>query len=56
MDKANGYLFALTKQVQVANSVSFLTQKILMQAARDRKVRAKDILYIHDTIGKRSGS
>jgi hypothetical protein len=36
--------------VQVANPVSFLTQKILIQDARDRKDRAKDILYIHDTI------
>jgi hypothetical protein len=34
----------------VANPVSFVTQKILIQDARDHKDRAKDILYIHDTI------
>jgi hypothetical protein len=36
--------------VRVANPVSFLCQKILIQDARERKDRAKDILYIHDTI------
>jgi hypothetical protein len=36
--------------VQVANPASFLAQKILIQDARDRNDRAKDILYIHDTI------
>jgi len=50
LSKSNGYPFASAKQVQVANPVSFLTQKILIQDARDRKDRAKDILYIHDTI------
>jgi ABC-type uncharacterized transport system ATPase subunit len=42
--------------VQVANPVSFLTQKILIQDVRDRKDRAKDILYIHDTIETFAGS
>ena len=46
----NGYPFASAKQVQVAIPVSFITQKILIQDARDRKERVKDILYIHDTI------
>jgi hypothetical protein len=50
LSKTNGYPFASAKQVQVANPVSFLTQKILIQDARDRKDRAKDILYIHGTI------
>jgi hypothetical protein len=50
LSETNGYPFASAKQVQVANPVSFLTQKILIQDARDRKDRAKDILYIHDTI------
>jgi len=56
LDKTNGYPFASTKQVQVANPVSFLTQKILIQDARDRKDRAKDILYIHDTIETFAGN
>jgi len=50
LSKTNGYPFASAKQVQVANPVSFITQKILIQDARDRKERVKDILYIHDTI------
>ncbi|MGA2264177.1 MAG: GSU2403 family nucleotidyltransferase fold protein [Acidobacteriota bacterium] len=56
LDKTNGYPFVSTKQVQVANPVSFLTQKILIQHARDRKDRAKDILYIHDTIETFAGN
>jgi hypothetical protein len=56
LSKTNGYGFASTKQVQVANPVSFITQKILIQYARDRKDRAKDILYIHDTIEAFSGN
>ena len=56
LDKTNGYPFASTKQVQVANPVSFLTQKILIQDTRDRKDRAKDILYIHDTIETFAGN
>ncbi len=42
LSKTNGYPFASTKHVRVANPVSFLTQKILIQDARDRKGRAKD--------------
>jgi hypothetical protein len=49
-NKTNGYPFESTKHVRVANPVSFLSQKILIQDVRDRKDRAKDILYIHDTI------
>jgi len=30
----------------VANTVSFLTQKILIQDARDRKDRAENILFL----------
>lgn len=36
--------------LQVANPVSFIAQKILIQKERPREDRAKDILYIHDTI------
>lgn len=50
LDESSGYPFASAKYVQVANPVSFLTQKILIQGVRDRKDRAKDVLYIHDTI------
>lgn len=44
--------FPLTDEtrVQIANPVSFLTQKVLIHRRRNRDERAKDILYIHDTI------
>jgi hypothetical protein len=56
LSKSNGYPFASARQAQVANPVSFLTQKILIQDVRDRKDRAKDILYIHDTIETFAGN
>ena len=37
-------------QIQVANPVNYLTQKLLIHAKRDPDSRAKDILYIHDTL------
>ena len=36
--------------MQIANPASFLAQKILIHRERDYKDRAKDLLYIHDTI------
>jgi hypothetical protein len=45
----------VTIRVPVCN-LSFLTQKILIQDVRDRKDRAKDILYIHDTIETFAGN
>lgn len=50
LHKAAGYPFENAKQVQITNPVTFLMQKILIQNVRDRKDRAKDALYIHDTI------
>lgn len=37
-------------RVQVANPVSFLAQKVLIHRRRNGEDRAKDILYMHDTI------
>jgi hypothetical protein len=37
-------------RIQIANPVSFLAQKILIHQERDREDRAKDILYMHDTL------
>jgi hypothetical protein len=37
-------------EIQVANPVSFLAQKVLIHGKRGREDRAKDILYMHDTI------
>jgi len=47
---ANGFPFANETGVQIANPVSFLAQKILIHRRRNRDERAKDILYMHDTI------
>ena len=46
----NGFPLANEAEVQIANPVSFLAQKILIYGRRNRQDRAKDILYMHDTI------
>jgi hypothetical protein len=46
----NGFPLANETPVQIANPVSFLAQKILIHGRRNREERAKDILYMHDTI------
>ena len=38
------------KKVRIANPVCFLVQKILIHAGRSPEKRAKDILYMHDTL------
>jgi hypothetical protein len=37
-------------RIQIANPVSYLTQKVLIHKKRDRDDRAKDILYMRDTL------
>jgi hypothetical protein len=39
-----------TATVRIANPAAFLAQKILIHSKRDRLDRAKDILYMHDTL------
>jgi hypothetical protein len=39
-----------TARIQIANPVSFLAQKLLIHRRRGRADRAKDILYMHDTL------
>ncbi len=41
---------APTVKVQIANPANFIAQKILIHQKRKRADRAKDILYIHDTL------
>ncbi len=36
--------------MQIANPVTYLVQKILIHGKRGREDRAKDILYMHDTL------
>jgi len=50
LDKENGYPFSAKRNVRIANPASFLVQKILIHGERNYKDRAKDLLYIHDTI------
>jgi hypothetical protein len=47
---SDGFPFAESKAVLIANPVSFLAQKLLVYPKRNRSERAKDILYIHDTL------
>jgi len=46
----NGYALAPKRTVQIANPASFLAQKILIHGQRSYKDKAKDLLYMHDTI------
>jgi hypothetical protein len=50
LSQENGYPFRPAKKIQLANPTSFLAQKILIHHERDYKDRAKDLLYMHDTI------
>ena len=50
LGEKNGYPFTPAKKIQIANPASFLAQKILIHRERDYKDRAKDLLYMHDTI------
>jgi hypothetical protein len=43
-------IYFKTASVQIANPVTFLVQKILIHGKRKREDRAKDILYMHDTL------
>lgn len=50
LSKENGYPCTPKRTIQIANPASFLAQKILIHRERDYKDRAKDLLYVHDTI------
>jgi Nucleotidyltransferase len=50
LGKENGYSLSRKLKVQIANPTSFLAQKILIHEEREPRDRAKDLLYIHDTI------
>jgi len=50
LSASSGFPLANKTRVQIANPVSFLVQKILIHGKRNRQDRAKDILYMHDTI------
>ena len=50
MSRANGLPFEDPKQIQIAHPTRFTAQKLLIHERRERRSRAKDILYLHDTI------
>jgi hypothetical protein len=52
----NGFPFREPTEVLVANAASFLAQKLLIQTERPQRDRAKDLLYVHDTIEAFSGN
>ena len=47
---ALGYPTPEARRILVPNPAAFLAQKLLIHKKRNRDERAKDILYIHDTI------
>ena len=46
----SGVPMARSMDVQVANPISYIVQKFLIQKYRTPKKRAQDVLYIHDTL------
>lgn len=47
---ANGYPTRAIRHVRLPNPAAYLAQKMLIHGKRDHTDRAKDVLYIHDTI------
>jgi hypothetical protein len=56
LSQGNGFPFETAKRVQIAHPTRFMAQKLLIHEKRDRHSRAKDILYLHDTIELLGGS
>jgi hypothetical protein len=56
LSRENGFSFETPKQVLIAHPSRFMAQKLLIHEKRDRHSRAKDILYLHDTIELLGGS
>jgi hypothetical protein len=50
LNKSAGFPLEHASKVRVPNAATFLAQKLLIHEERERKHRAKDVLYIHDTI------
>jgi hypothetical protein len=56
LSRENDFPFERPKQVHIAHPTRFMAQKLLIHEKRDRRSRAKDILYLHDTIELLGGS
>ena len=50
LDASVGFPLPEPAEVQVANPVSFIAQKLLIQARRPPEKQPQDVLYIHDTL------
>jgi hypothetical protein len=50
LDKSVGFPLGQTSKVRIPNAATFIAQKLLIHAERERQHRAKDVLYVHDTI------
>jgi Nucleotidyltransferase len=50
LSRGNGFAFEATRRVRIAHPTRFMAQKLLIHEKRERRSRAKDILYLHDTI------
>jgi hypothetical protein len=50
LSEESGFPLSPKRTVQIANPASLLGQKILIQEQRDYKDKAKDLLYMHDTV------
>jgi hypothetical protein len=50
LDQSKGFPFDPAKRIQIANPVSFLAHKVLIEDKRKPAKFAKDILYIYDTV------
>lgn len=50
LSQDNGFPLANETRVYIANPVGFIVQKLLIYKRRNRVERAKDIMYIHDTL------
>lgn len=48
--EANGFPLETPVDVQVANPLCFMVQKLLIKQDRSKRKQAQDLLYIHDTI------
>lgn len=50
LSRENGFPLEKPKEIRIAHPTRFIAQKLLIHEKRDRRSRAKDILYLHDTI------
>ena len=56
LGEESGFPVSPKRTVQIANPASFLAQKILIHDLRDHRDKAKDLLYMHDTVEVFAGS